>query len=543
MQFTSPQSRENPKFEIRNPKQIQNPELKTRSSSHRARGSVLVIAISAIRACFGFRISNFLSVACTLVLLPAGTLNAAIATLDDLVLEPESYWNGDDGSGGFVSGKAYFANQYDLEWDFWDGFAYSNITDANSMGYLAQFNSITGSGQGDSPNYAVAYVGWETLPTVTFETPQPLGGLYVTNNRYAYYDMLYGSPYSKKFGGDTGDDEDWFMLTIIGLDADGEIAGEVDFYLADFRFEDNAQDYILDSWAFVDLTSLGEVKSLQFTLNSSDTGIFGMNTPAYVCIDTIVPQPAIATFDDLELEPESYWNGADGSGGFVSGKAHFANQYDPEWDFWDGFAYSNITDANSMGYFAQYNAITGSGEGDSPNYAIAFVGWETPPTVTFAAAQPLGGLYVTNNCYAYYDMLYGSLFSKKFGGETGDDPDWFKLTITGIDPNDQPTGMVDFYLADFRSEDNAQDYILDSWAFVNLTSLGEVKSLQFTLSSSDTGMFGMNTPAYVCIDTITGWFVDEPAPPEEQIDPDLPQTQQSDDPDEPAGDLVCGGEA
>ncbi|MGD8501571.1 MAG: hypothetical protein PVJ86_13040, partial [Phycisphaerales bacterium] len=51
----------------------------------------------------------------------------------------------------------------------------------------------------------------------------------------------------------------------------------------------------------------------------------------------------VATFEDLDLPPESYWNGSDGSGGFTSGSAHFNNHYDPAWGSWDGFSYSNIT--------------------------------------------------------------------------------------------------------------------------------------------------------------------------------------------------------
>jgi len=220
----------------------------------------------------------------------------------------------------------------------------------------------------------------------------------------------------------------------------------------------------------------------------------------------------VATFEDLILPPESSWNGADGAGGFISGPATFQNNYNAEWNFWDGFAYSNRTDPNATGPEAQYNAIPGAGQGGSATYAVAFVGWEAPPRLTFAGPQRFTGLYVTNNGYAFYEMRNGGLFSRKFGGATGEEQDWFKLTITGLDANDLPTGEVEFYLADFRFPDSARDYILDSWAFVDLSALGEVKALQFALSSSDTGDFGMNTPAYFCLDTIvSGIAVDEQA--------------------------------
>jgi hypothetical protein len=104
--------------------------------------------------------------------------------------------------------------------------------------------------------------------------------------------MLNGDAYAKKFGGETGGDPDWFMLTITGKDADGNEVDTVDFYLADYRFEDNGEDYIVDTWQYVDLTSLGEVMSLEFALSSSDVGDWGMNTPGYIAIDTIMYYPA-----------------------------------------------------------------------------------------------------------------------------------------------------------------------------------------------------------------------------------------------------------
>jgi hypothetical protein len=236
-----------------------------------------------------------------LTLAPAGVSRAAIATFENLPLPPESYWNGSDGSGGFRSGGASFKTNYyyDAEWDaeWWDGFVYSNRTDNHTSGLAGQYSAVAGSGQGKSKTYAVGYVGWQEPPTLTLSTPQILQGLYVTNNTYTYYDMLQGGTFSKRFGGPTGTDPDWFMLSITGRDTAGNTTGKVDFYLADFQFEDDSQDYIVNSWQFVDLTPLGEVKSLQFTLTSSDMDPdYGMNTPGYFCLDTIVPEPATVLF-------------------------------------------------------------------------------------------------------------------------------------------------------------------------------------------------------------------------------------------------------
>ena len=226
------------------------------------------------------------------ILAMVSAAQGAIASFDDLSLPGESYWNGSDESGGFSSGRAYFNNNYDTTWGSWDGFSYSNITDTVTDGVTGQFNAIPGTGQGGSTNYGVGYVGWSGPPTVTLNSARVVDGLYVSNTNYAYYSMLNGDAFAKKFGGPGGDEEDWFILTITGKDSDGASMPSLEFHLADFGYADNSADYIVDTWEYVDLSSLGVVKSLEFTLTSSDVGSLGMNTPACFAIDSIVPEPA-----------------------------------------------------------------------------------------------------------------------------------------------------------------------------------------------------------------------------------------------------------
>jgi hypothetical protein len=203
----------------------------------------------------------------------------------------------------------------------------------------------------------------------------------------------------------------------------------------------------------------------------------------------------IATFDDCSLDPNSHWvDEAGNSGGsFTSNDFSFNHQYT---DYgggvfgWAGFSYSNKTDTMSTGLDGQFNAITGSGI-VSNNYAVAYYSSFTPfiPTITLPGQQAVEGVYVTNNNYAYYSMKNGDDFAKKF-----EEGDWFKLTITGKDANGDSTGSVETMLAQGTD-------ILDSWRWVDLASLGSVKTIEFTLSSSDVGDWGMNTPAYFCIDS------------------------------------------
>jgi len=230
----------------------------------------------------------------------AMSAHAQVADFQDLVLGPNSYWNGsaDPAAGGFTTGTVFFNNSYVVDefsgWAFWGGWAYSNMTDTTTPGYGNQYSAIAGGGHSGG-NYGVAYVDTyaPTIPTIRLPQPTVLQQACVTNTTYAYFDMRDGSAFSKKFGGATGDDPDWFLLTITGKNTQGQETGTVRFYLADFRFADNAQDYIVDDWTPVDLRDLKAVTSVEFTLSSSDSGAWGMNTPAYFAMDTLtlVPEP------------------------------------------------------------------------------------------------------------------------------------------------------------------------------------------------------------------------------------------------------------
>ncbi len=220
----------------------------------------------------------------------------------------------------------------------------------------------------------------------------------------------------------------------------------------------------------------------------------------------------VVGFDDLSLASESFYNGSDGAGGFSSGGAQFNNMFTDFGDGftgWTGWSYSNVTDTLTPSFANQYSAITGGGANGSANFGVAFATSPGDATIVLPDSMSPESILVTNTTYAYLDMLSGSSFSKMFGGDSGDDPDFFLLTITGLDMQGQSVGSVDFYLADYRFEDNGLDVLVDSWAEVDLTSLDGAVQLSFGLDSSDVGAFGMNTPAYFAIDNLH--LVPEPA--------------------------------
>lgn len=217
----------------------------------------------------------------------------------------------------------------------------------------------------------------------------------------------------------------------------------------------------------------------------------------------------VSTFDDLPLAPNSYF--APGvSSTFTSGAGTFPHYFT---DFgggccWSGWVYSNTTDTTTPGFANQTSAITGGGLA-SANYGVAFAG-DATPLITFSTPVIVSTGYFTNTTYAALSMLQGDGFAKKFGGASGTDADFLKLTVFGRDAADVQTRSVDFYLADYRFANSADDYIVSQWRALDLSSLGVVSKLAFSMSSSDNGPFGMNTPAYFALDDLSVTPVPEP---------------------------------
>lgn len=221
---------------------------------------------------------------------------------------------------------------------------------------------------------------------------------------------------------------------------------------------------------------------------------------------------AVSNFEDKTLAPNSFYDGSDLAGDFTSGGVKYHNSFNTTFGTMDGFGYSNVNDTTTPGFGNQFAAITGAGAGGAGNYGISFI-----PGVDARLTLPMFvnpvSIDITNTTYAYLSMTTGDMFAKKFGGASGNDPDYFKLTITGLDNSDGVVGTVNFMLADFTFADNTQDYIVNTWKTVDLTSLAGSRTLAFSLSSTDNITFEdqtfMNTPAYFALDNVT--FVPEPA--------------------------------
>lgn len=188
------------------------------------------------------------------------------------------------------------------EWgSYWSGFCASRVTDVDD--YTAentwldhQYASMSGGGvTGLGTPYLVGY--WNSAEGENPASPSlgismtdgstfTVKSVYLNNTTYAFYTMLNGSSYSKKFA-----DGDWMKASFYGVTANGIVVGPVDFYLADYR---DGKHTLVKDWTMVDLSPLSAgsaLKSIYLQMASSDSGQWGMNTPAYVALDRLTLNP------------------------------------------------------------------------------------------------------------------------------------------------------------------------------------------------------------------------------------------------------------
>lgn len=208
-----------------------------------------------------------------------------------------------------------------------------------------------------------------------------------------------------------------------------------------------------------------------------------------------------ADFENLTLLPESCWVGdaATPSATFKSGSFTFSNSYNAEWGSWAFFGYANFTgNAYPGGYSPEAQTTNTVGGGyNSANYAICYCDFFNPdPEVVLDEAAVVPGMYITNTAWVTDAILNGDGMSPAFG-----QGDYLKLTITGK-KSDGTTSSLDFYLADYRSENAAEHYYVSDWRYVDMSSLGEIVSYTSKMTTTKTNEWGATTPLFYAFDNL-----------------------------------------
>jgi len=234
-----------------------------------------------------------------LALVSTARAGSVITTVDfESFPLPASGYNND--SGGFSIDGNVFNNKYeyfpDFNYEFWAGWAVSNHADKTTPGFGNQYSAITGKGAGGSAQYGIAFDGGTFGGAyIDLAADQLAYSMAVTNTTYTYFSITEGDAFTPKF-----ENGDYFLLTITGYDGlggVGSVTSSLNVYLADYR---DGKTFALNTWDTIDLTGLGDARSLGFTFYTTKRNDFGPLTPAYVAVDNFrtigpaaaVPEPA-----------------------------------------------------------------------------------------------------------------------------------------------------------------------------------------------------------------------------------------------------------
>lgn len=152
-----------------------------------------------------------------------------------------------------------------------------------------------------------------------------------------------------------------------------------------------------------------------------------------------------------------------------------------------GSVISNYIDADIQGHATYNYQLAVPKSNGSKNFVVVYA----PATVNFEKEVTIHSMDITNTTYGLGVAKYGDATAKALTQEG----DYFTLTITADNGS-----AVSFDLA-------RDGRFLEGWQTVNLSALGKVKSLTFTMDSSDKSDWGgINTPSYFAFDNVVFTF-------------------------------------
>ena len=203
------------------------------------------------------------------------------------------------------------------------------------------------------------------------------------------------------------------------------------------------------------------------------------------------------------VSPVEYWDG----GFVVSDWNYKANIPGKTGDWW----YSYL---NQCSVYSGTHGTKNGGYGGSSNFAVMFgyvdfynSSYATRPKIDFASGSGIvEGMYVCLSSYTYGVIQNGNTFGSgtasplaDIAGGTG----YLKLLAYGFDSNG-PTNNGDPVEIDLARYNNHLPIAgpLTSWTYFDLSDLGTVNRVEFNIEGNDSGSYGLNTPAYVCIDNV-----------------------------------------
>ena len=212
--------------------------------------------------------------------------------------------------------------------------------------------------------------------------------------------------------------------------------------------------------------------------------------------NTDVENKTIATFEEADISPltvESVFKYSVDTTVFLQ-SGNFEVQQTVSWGglMTSGGVVSNQTTKDAKGYEDAYKSAAG-GACAGKNYLVWYVDSYSPNVIKLTKASTVPGMYVCNTALVENMIKIGDGMSEIVGGFTDDD--FLLLIVSGSLDGKKVNNTVEFYLAKGKN-------IVNQWTFVDLSKLGKVDELHFSMSGSKQNSMGLTTPTYFCIDNL-----------------------------------------
>ena len=111
---------------------------------------------------------------------------------------------------------------------------------------------------------------------MTLKTPKVIKSMEIMNTTYALNVIKNGNAYAQALT----EPGTYFEVQVTGYKAKQQTAT--------LKFDLARNGVAVEAWKTVDMTSLNEVDSVVFEFFGSDSGDYGLNTPAYFALDNVV---------------------------------------------------------------------------------------------------------------------------------------------------------------------------------------------------------------------------------------------------------------
>ena len=338
---------------------------------------------------------------------------------------------------------------------YWDGFTLCTNGDDTDYGFAGsstdwpthQWGCMAGGGIDSLGNlvkgapYLVAYWGYnyeaEGVHSLQIDfndglTHRPLG-IWVCNHPWSYYGIQHDDGFAHSFA----DNGAQFRMTVHGLDEEAKDAGmPIVHTLAWFH---NDELDISSEWQWIDLSSLGQVNAIYFTMESSDvSGVLGMNTAAFFCLggmEMLEHVDEIGRPAGLEAEPldenrvKVKWNR-------VEDAAYYRVYVDSvlvDSTAERHYTFAGLETYTSYRFYVQ--AVSAYGESSEWGYVTARTKDLTPPTAPTNLQVTETGMYkIVLNWEAGTDNVAIDRYVVYVNGKKYSRPKITSVSITGLDP-------------------------------------------------------------------------------------------------------------